>query len=57
MIRDLYAAEVTYVDHWIGRLLEPIDKMGLGDDTVVVFTTMTGRTWLNRAACRSGRRC
>jgi arylsulfatase A-like enzyme len=41
-IRDLYAAEVTYVDHCIGRLMEAMDKMKLLDDTIVVFTTDHG---------------
>ena len=42
VLRDLYAAEVTYVDHCIGRLLEAMEKMKLLDDTIVVFTTDHG---------------
>ena len=42
VIRDLYAAEVTYVDYCIGRFLESMEKMKLLDDTVVVFTTDHG---------------
>jgi len=42
VIRDLYRAEVTYVDHCIGRLLEKIEALKLLDDTVVVFTTDHG---------------
>jgi arylsulfatase A-like enzyme len=42
LLRDLYAAEVTYVDHCIGRLLEAMEKMRLLDDTIVVFTTDHG---------------
>jgi arylsulfatase A-like enzyme len=38
----LYAAEVTYVDHCVGRLLETMEKMKLLDDTIVVFTTDHG---------------
>ncbi|MFH1269055.1 MAG: sulfatase-like hydrolase/transferase, partial [Planctomycetota bacterium] len=40
--RDLYAAEVSYVDHQIGRFMESMEKMKLLDDTVVVFTTDHG---------------
>ena len=42
VLRDLYAAEVSYVDHCIGRLLEAMEKMELLDDTIVVFTTDHG---------------
>ncbi len=42
VIRDLYAAEVSYVDHQIGRLVESMDRLKLLDDTVVVFTTDHG---------------
>jgi len=40
--RALYAAELTLVDRWVGRLLERIEDMGLLSDTVVVFTTDHG---------------
>ena len=42
VIRDLYAAEVTYVDWCLGRLFESMEKMKLLDDTIVVFTTDHG---------------
>ncbi|MFH1921654.1 MAG: sulfatase [Planctomycetota bacterium] len=42
VIRDLYAAEVSYVDHQIGRFMESMEKMKLLDDTIVVFTTDHG---------------
>jgi len=41
-VRALYAAEVTLVDRWVGRLLEKIADLGLLRDTVVVFTTDHG---------------
>jgi arylsulfatase A-like enzyme len=41
-VRALYAAEVTLVDRWVGRLLERIEDMGLLEDTLVVFTTDHG---------------
>lgn len=42
VIRDLYAAEVSYVDYCVGRLMEALQKMKLLDDTIVVFTTDHG---------------
>jgi arylsulfatase A-like enzyme len=49
-IRGLYAAEVTFVDLWIGRLLEKVDDLGLRDDTLIVFTTDHG-THLGEQGC------
>lgn len=40
--RALYAAEVTLVDRWIGRLLEKIEDLGLSQNTMVLFTTDHG---------------
>jgi arylsulfatase A-like enzyme len=40
--RALYAAEVTLVDRWIGRLLDKIADLGLLKDTVVILTTDHG---------------
>ncbi len=40
--RALYAAEVTLVDRWVGRLLEKIEDLGLFDNTMVLFTTDHG---------------
>jgi arylsulfatase A-like enzyme len=33
---QLYAAEVTLVDRWLGRFLERLDQLGLADNTLVV---------------------
>lgn len=41
-IRGLYAAEVTFVDMWIGRFLARLDELGLREDTVIFFTTDHG---------------
>ncbi|MFQ6096413.1 MAG: sulfatase [Armatimonadota bacterium] len=49
-IRALYAAEVTFVDLWIGRLLERVDDLGLRDDTLILFTTDHG-THLGEQGC------
>ena len=40
--RALYAAEVTLVDRWVGRLFDRIRDLGLLDNTAVVFTTDHG---------------
>jgi arylsulfatase A-like enzyme len=50
VIRDLYAAEVTFSDYCIGRLLEQIGQMGLMDDSVIVFSTDHG-THLGEEGC------
>jgi arylsulfatase A-like enzyme len=41
-VRALYAAEVTLVDRWVGRLLEKIADMGLLENSVVLLTTDHG---------------
>jgi arylsulfatase A-like enzyme len=41
-IRGLYAAEVTFVDMWIGRFLAGLEDLGLKQNTVVAFTSDHG---------------
>jgi arylsulfatase A-like enzyme len=43
-IRELYAAELTFVDRWIGRLLNKMDDLGLMDNTAVVYLSDHGLT-------------
>jgi arylsulfatase A-like enzyme len=50
VIRDLYAAEVSFSDYCIGRLLEQVEQLGLADDTVIVFSTDHG-THLGEEGC------
>ena len=50
ILSDLYAAEVTFSDYWIGRLLEKIDRLGMRDDTIVVFASDHG-THLGELGC------
>jgi len=50
VIRDLYAAEVTFSDYCIGQLLKRIEDMGLMDDTVIAFSTDHG-THLGEQGC------
>jgi arylsulfatase A-like enzyme len=40
-----YYAMVSEVDHWIGRIMDALEKSGLKDTTVVVFTSDHGE-WL-----------
>lgn len=40
--RALYAAEVTLVDRWMGRVLEKVGDLGLMEDTLVILTTDHG---------------
>jgi len=41
-IRARYAAEVTMVDTWFGRLMAKLESLGLAHDTAVVFTADHG---------------
>jgi len=44
LVRELYAAEVTFVDRWIGKLLDRLDELGLADNTVVYYLSDHGLT-------------
>ena len=35
--RALYAAEVTMVDRWVGKLLQAVDDLGLRENTAIFF--------------------
>jgi arylsulfatase A-like enzyme len=41
-LRDLYAAEVTMTDRWLGVLLERLRALGLADNTVIVLVSDHG---------------
>jgi len=36
-IRSLYAAEVTMVDTWFGKLMDKVRQLGILDETLVIF--------------------
>ncbi|MCP3855991.1 MAG: choline-sulfatase [Actinomycetia bacterium] len=40
--RHAYLANCSYVDEWIGRLLETLDHHGMADDTTIIFTSDHG---------------
>lgn len=50
VIRDLYAAEVTFSDYCIGRLLKRVEQLGLMENTIIVFSTDHG-THLGEEGC------
>ena len=43
-VRVLYAAEITFADEWIGRLLNKLDDERLLDETVIYFMSDHGLT-------------
>ena len=43
-VRELYAAELTFTDRWIGRLLNKLDDLGLAERTVVLYLSDHGLT-------------
>jgi len=48
--RAAYAAMITRMDGYVGRLLDLLDELGLRDDTVVVFSSDNGATYLGPMA-------
>jgi arylsulfatase A-like enzyme len=43
-VRDLYAAEVEYVDAFLGRLFDELKRLGLYDDMMIIFTSDHGES-------------
>jgi arylsulfatase A-like enzyme len=54
----LYAGSVTYMDRQIGELLDELDRLGIAQNTVVIFTgdngSSTGGTHAGRAVFGQG---
>ena len=44
--RAAYAAMITRLDTYVGRLLDLLDELGLADNTIVVFSSDNGTTHL-----------
>ena len=40
--QGLYADGMAEHDHWIGKLLDTLDELGIADNTVVIYTTDNG---------------
>lgn len=43
-VRELYSAELTFADRWIGRLLNKLDDLKLLDNTAVIYLSDHGLT-------------
>jgi arylsulfatase A-like enzyme len=41
-LRDLYSAEITMTDRWLGVLLDKLHELGRADDTVIVLVSDHG---------------
>jgi arylsulfatase A-like enzyme len=41
-IRKCYAGLLTMTDHWIGKVLDKLEELGLFEETLIVFTTDHG---------------
>ncbi|MEE2752579.1 MAG: sulfatase [Candidatus Latescibacterota bacterium] len=54
--KALYYGYVTFVDRWIGHLLESIDRAGVRDDTVLMFVSDHGTQLMDRDAFGKGAR-
>jgi arylsulfatase A-like enzyme len=54
--KALYYGYVTFVDRWIGHLLESIDRTGVRDDTVLMFVSDHGTQLMDRGAFGKGAR-
>ncbi len=44
--RAAYAAMITRMDRDVGRLLDTLDDLGIADETLVVFTSDNGPSWV-----------
>ncbi len=51
---EVYAAQVTRMDHGIGRLLDLVDEAGAADNTLVVFQIDNGGCHVEYATDRKG---
>ena len=43
-VRELYAAEIEFVDEWVGRLMNELDRQKLLDNTVIMYMSDHGLT-------------
>ena len=48
--REDYVAMFERVDRGVGRILEALDRLGLAQNTLVIFTNDNGGEWLSRNA-------
>jgi len=55
-VRAQYAAKVSLVDKWVGRVLDKLDELALWENTVVILTSDHGHYlgeggWMGKPAC------
>ncbi|HOX39540.1 MAG TPA: sulfatase [Candidatus Brocadiia bacterium] len=53
--KALYAGEVTFVDKWVGVLLDRIRELGLFENTMIVFTSDHGEPFGEHGIIRKAR--
>jgi arylsulfatase A-like enzyme len=51
-----YAAMVEHVDRGVGQILAALDRRGIADDTIVIFTNDNGGEWLSSNEPLTGRK-
>lgn len=44
--RAAYAAMISYMDHNVGRILDLLDELGIAENTIVVFTSDNGASYV-----------
>jgi arylsulfatase A-like enzyme len=54
LLDQAYDASIATGDHYVGRLLERLEHLGLEDETVVVFTSDHGEEWLDHGLVTHG---
>jgi arylsulfatase A-like enzyme len=52
---DRYDGEIAFTDREIGRLFDAVDRLGLGDDTIVVVVADHGEQFMDHGNQRHGR--
>jgi arylsulfatase A-like enzyme len=55
-MKALYWGEVTFVDKWLGLLLEKLDELGLRDDTILMITSDHGTQLMDHGRFGKGPR-
>jgi arylsulfatase A-like enzyme len=54
-VAALYAGEVSFVDHWLGRFFRGLKDLGLWDNSLIVFTSDHGELLGERGCIRKAR--
>ncbi len=49
---DRYKTEITYTDSHVGQVLDALERLGLADETCVVFVSDHGEAWQEHAGVR-----